>query len=203
MSPQQEQALAQQAQTGDREALGALWDALTPKLFGYLINVTRDRALAEDLLQTTWLHAINALPRFQPRGAGIRAWLFAIARNECRQHWRKSKREATFTDLAALERDQAGGHGSQGNYGNRRAGGRDNPQAGDERDTLQNKLLVEQILNLLSEDDRELLRLRYIADLSLNDIARVLNINFVAVRVRIHRALARARTAIIFKNHEH
>src|ERR1700690_2372444 len=93
MTPEQEHMLVNKAKTGDREALGALWDAITPKLFGYLINTTHDKALAEDILQTTWLKAIKALPNYQPRGVNISAWLFAIARNEFHQHWRKAQRE--------------------------------------------------------------------------------------------------------------
>ena len=171
MNPQQEQILVNKAQNGDKEALGRLWDELTPKLFGYLVNVTRNKPLAEDLLQSVWLKAIEALPRFVHRGAGISAWLFAIARNECKQHWRKTKYEQPLDDTVREEsRDDSG--------------------------EVQDRILVEQILALLSEDDRELLRLRYIADLPINDIGKILNINFVAVRVRLHRALARARAAL-------
>ena len=52
------------------------------------------------------------------------------------------------------------------------------------------------MLGLLSEEDRELIRLRYIADLPVRDIALILKLNFVTVRVRIHRAIARLRAAI-------
>ena len=76
----------------DKEALGRLWDETTPKLFGYLVNVTRNKALAEDLLQNTWLKAIEALPRYRDRGLRMSSWLFAIARNECLQHFRKAGR---------------------------------------------------------------------------------------------------------------
>jgi len=171
MNLQQEQELVLKAQAGDREALGALWDAFTPKLFGYLINTTRDKTLAEDLLQSTWLKAISALPQFKSRGVSLSAWLFAIARNECRQYWRKSSREETFNPA---QHDREVGNNQQ-----------------------DDNLLVGQILSKLSFDDREIIRLRYIADLSVNDIAKVLNINFVAVRVRLHRAIARARQALI------
>jgi len=167
----EEARLVRKAQQGDMTVLGMLWDAFTPKLFGYLVNVLRDRALAEDVLQATWLRAIEALPRFRFRGVSMSAWLFAIARNECRKHWRKSGLEIQF-DL--LQHDKA-----------------DDSSSG-----IPEHILAEQTLRLLSETDRELLRLRYIADLSLKDIALILNLNFVAVRVRIHRALGRARAIV-------
>jgi|SRR3989338_4316403 len=145
------------------------WDAVTPKLFGYLVNILHDKALAEDILQTTWLKAIEALPRFTARGAGFRAWLFAIARNECKQCWRKTNREIVFD---TQEHDIAVGSSAEAS------------------------ILAEQILTKLPEDDRELLRLRYIADLSMSEIAAILNINFIAVRVRVHRALKRAQAYV-------
>jgi RNA polymerase sigma-70 factor (ECF subfamily) len=164
-----EKLLVKQAQSGDREALGKLWDLITPKLFGYLINTLRDKQLAEDILQTTWLKAIKALHTFQSRGAGISPWLFAIAKNECKQHWRK--------EVKNLELDDATTNLASANY----------------QTNNNHLLLVEQVLNKLSEEDKELLRLRYIADLPPNDIAKILNINFVALRVRLHRAIKRAQ----------
>lgn len=162
--------LVQKAQGGDRQALGLLWDTLTPKLFGYLVNTLRDHSLAEDILQTTWLRAIEALISFKPRGIGFSAWLFAIARNECRQYWRKQNREIPFDPIR-------------------------HEQTSNDQKELENKISADQILNLLSEEDRELIRLRYLADLPVNEIALILKLNFVTVRVRIHRALARLRTA--------
>ena len=158
------------------DELAQSWNNITPKLFGYLVNVLRDKATAEDILQSTWMKALDALPRFRPRGAGLSAWLFAIARNECKQHWRHENREVPL-----------------------------NPEIHDIPDhpseSLQDSILIDQIFATMTEDDRELLRLRYITDLPLNDIARILDINFVTVRVRIHRALTRARTLAIANTH--
>jgi RNA polymerase sigma-70 factor (ECF subfamily) len=168
MDKAQELELVKKAQGGDRDALSELWDEITPKLFGYLINVTRDKVLAEDLLQSTWLKAMQALPQYQLRGIGISSWLFAIARNECRQNWRKNKEEIGIDPV-------------------------DHDQADKKTDTLQNEMLIDQLLSSLAPDDKELLRLRYIAGLDLKEIAKLLNINAIAARVRMHRAIARAR----------
>ena len=163
-----EKSLVIKAQAGDGEALGQLWNLITPKLFGYLINTLRDKLLAEDILQTTWLKAINSLHSFQIRNVGISPWLFAIAKNECKQHWRKEipsiELNSEIVDVTEVDNK-----------------------------TDENNILIEQIFNKLREEDRELLRLRYIADLTPNNIAKILNINFVAVRVRLHRAIKRAQ----------
>ena len=171
MNIEQELTLVKQAQNGSRQALGELWDAITPKLFGYLINTLRDKTLAEDILQATWLKATLALPKFEPRGIKFSAWLFAIARNECKLHWRKGFNEVSLDDNL-----------------------HDTPTP--QTNTTENSILVDQVLKKLSPEDRELIQLRYISDLPLNDIAKILNINFVAVRVRLHRALTKARATI-------
>ena len=61
-------------------------------------------------------------------------------------------------------------------------------------------IFIDQILTRFPEKDRELIRLHYIADLSLGDIAKLLKINPITVRVRMHRALSFAK--IIFKNQQ-
>ncbi len=156
--------------TQNKDQISALWDSITPKLFGYLVNILHDKDVAEDILQTTWLKAIEALPSFKGQASSFSSWIFAIARNECKQYWRKLGREVPF-DPQLHDR-----------------------QATDSKD--EDKILIGQIMAGLSQNDRELIRLRYIADLPMNDIARVLKINPIAVRVRMHRALSSAKNVL-------
>ncbi len=170
MQKEDERLLMHRARQGDRDALGTLWDALTPKLYGYLVNALRDKSVADDVLQQTWLKVITHLEQYTPARGRFGAWIFAIAHNECRQYWRAR----THVPLDAMTGAEA-------------------PQAEAPRDTA---LMLDAAMRLLSDDDRELLRLRYIADLSFRDLARALNISTIAARVRVHRALARARQHI-------
>jgi RNA polymerase sigma-70 factor (ECF subfamily) len=160
----------------NKNQVSALWDNITPKLFGYLVNTLHDKSLAEDVLQTTWLKALDNLESFGKHGENnFSAWLFAIARNECKQHWRKLGREIPFDPLL---------HDKQ------------------ETDSKQeDRILIDQILTHLSQSDREIIELRYISDLPLNNIAKILKINPVTARVRMHRALSSAK--IILKNQNH
>ena len=171
---EEELSCVARVQAGEREALNALWDSITPKLYGYLLNVARDSRLAEDFLQETWLKAITNLARFQARGVRFSAWLFAIARNVCREHWRKSRREVPIEELEERPINSV-------------TNGR----------SMEEKLLVDMMLPKISEEDREILRLRFIADLSYKEIACVMEISTVAARVRIHRAIGRARAILI------
>lgn len=170
MTIEEELSLAARAQTGDKEALGLLWDAITPKLYGYCMNVLRDKTLAEDVHQQTWLKAITNIHSFKPKGIRFSAWLFAIAHNECRQHWRSR----THEPLDIIEND--GAYSVAPSH--------------------ETHCMIENVLKKLPEKDREALQLRYIADLSFKEVARVLNISALTARVRVHRAIARARKFI-------
>jgi len=174
MSLEEELALVARAKAGEKEAMGILWSSITPKLYGYLVNVLREKSLAEDILQETWLKAISALPSFRPRGARFSAWLFAIAKNECRQYWRSHHQNIILEDG---EEETIPDHAAA-------------PAV------MQEKLLLDNVLEKLSKTDREILRLRYISDLSFKEIARVLELSVIVARVRAHRALGRARAVL-------
>jgi len=167
-----ELALVVRAQNGDRTALGELWDFITPKLHGYLVNTVRNPQLAEDLLQNTWLKAITAIHKFQPKGVRFSAWLFAIARNECRQHWRDHGQETSIEE-ADLEKI---------------------PETMTTHEKISEKIFLDTELNKLPEEHREILRLRYISEFSFKEIAQILSISTIAARVRVHRALGQMRT---------
>ncbi len=175
MTLSEETALVKRAKSGNKEALGLLFESLTPKLYGYLLNTLKDRPLAEDIVQQTWIKATTALPRFELRSIPFGAWLFAIAKNECRQHWRKHTPDS-------LEHIPESEHAVTTT----------------EQQTIEHHILIDQLLAKLSPEDQEILRLRYIADLSFEAIAAVATISSLTARVRLHRALKRAR--IILQN---
>jgi len=64
---------------GDEAAFAAVYDALAPRLYGYVLRQTRDRARAEDFVRQTMLHIHRARVRFIP-GAEVMPWALAVAR---------------------------------------------------------------------------------------------------------------------------
>jgi RNA polymerase sigma-70 factor (ECF subfamily) len=71
-------ALMQRYVDGDAAAFRALYALLAPKLLGYLAKMTRDRAIADDLLQQTFLKVHRARGAWV-RGADPTPWIYAIA----------------------------------------------------------------------------------------------------------------------------
>ncbi len=175
MHTKEELDLVALAKTGDKNAVSMLWDVITPKLYGYLVNMLKDKSLADDILQETWLKAITSLNKFEPRGIKFSAWLFAIARNECRQHWCRNGRTITLNEDEDLEKV---------------------PDNFITKENLTDKIFLDEILDKIPERDQEILRLRYLAEFSFKEIAQILSIPPITARLRVYRALSKARVAL-------
>ncbi|APR75278.1 RNA polymerase sigma factor RpoE [Minicystis rosea] len=80
---------------GDPRAFEALYDLLAPRLLGFLLRITRERAAAEDLTQQTLLHMHRARQSFV-RGSDVIPWAFAIARRLAIDARRRRRGEVLF-----------------------------------------------------------------------------------------------------------
>ena len=70
-------------------------------IYLYLLHLTHDKELSEDLTSETFLNAITALPRYKGK-ANVKTWLFSIARFKWYEHIRKNKLQITNQDLLEL-----------------------------------------------------------------------------------------------------
>jgi RNA polymerase sigma-70 factor (ECF subfamily) len=174
MTIKEELDLVVKAKTGDKNAVSMLWEVITPKLYGYLVNTLKDKSLADDILQETWLKAVTSLHKFEPQGVKFSAWLFAIARNECRQHWRRNNHEVV------LEEDES----------------ETTPDNLIVKENLIDAIFLNELLDKIPEKDQEILRLRFLAEFSFKEIAQILNIPPITARLRVYRALSKARANI-------
>ena len=141
-------------------------------LFGFLVYRTGDRALSEDLLADAFERALRARGRFDPRRASGKTWLYAIALNCLRDHARRRDAEAR-----ALERAAPG----------ETAAAADALAAVDDREQLMGALAA------LSDEEREAIALRFGADLTVPEIARVQGEKLTTVEGRVYRALRKLR----------
>lgn len=88
-----DRALVSAVAQGDQAALGALFDRFHRDVFRFVARLARGDSLVDDFVQTTFLEAHRAAPRF--RGdAAVKTWLFGIAANLVRQHARTEHRRA-------------------------------------------------------------------------------------------------------------
>jgi RNA polymerase sigma-70 factor (ECF subfamily) len=94
--------LLQASGAGDRAAFRRLYEATAPKLFGVVLRIVRNRPVAEEILQETYLRVWRNAGRYSPEAGRPMAWLAAIARNAAIDRIR-SERVAPSTDAAGEE----------------------------------------------------------------------------------------------------
>lgn len=82
-------------------------------LFKYALSRVRNHAMAEDLVQDTFIAALHAWTRFKG-GSSERSWLCGILKNKTLDHFRKLGRETSFTDLEFLSDECAEKFGPRG-----------------------------------------------------------------------------------------
>jgi RNA polymerase sigma-70 factor (ECF subfamily) len=80
MAREDERLLVAGLRAGETSAFDAVYDAYRPRIFAFLLRMTRSRTIAEDLLDETWLRLVRSAPRLLPDTL-IGPWLFTVARN--------------------------------------------------------------------------------------------------------------------------
>lgn len=146
-------------------------------LFAFLAYRTGDRVLAEDLLADTFERVLRARRRYDPRRGSAKTWIYSIALNLLRDHARRRTAEAR-----AVERRRSVAVPGEGESAPDQA-----LEEVEHRDTLGRALAG------LSEEEREAIALRFGADLSVPEIAKVTGERLTTVEGRVYRGLRKLR----------
>jgi RNA polymerase sigma factor (sigma-70 family) len=149
-----------------------LYEEHAEPLFGFLVYRTGDRALAEDVLADTFERVLRARRRFDPRRASEKTWVYSIAVNRLRDHYRRRAAEERAVERVAT------------------AAG---PEPGSELLQVEGRDLLSRGLATLSDEEREAVALRYGADLRAAEIAKLLGERLTTVEGRVYRALRKLR----------
>ncbi|HEU4404351.1 MAG TPA: RNA polymerase sigma factor [Polyangiaceae bacterium] len=168
---------------GDEGAFEVIYDELAPRLYGFLRRMLREGTLAEDALHQTFLQIHEARGRFAA-GAEVEPWAYAIARRVAIDALRRGRRERPAGAGEAL--------------GEALGEGRPNPFPDGEEAARAAELSrrLREELERLPPLQREALLLVRHEGLSLAQAAQVLGIQEGALRVRLHRAGDRLRSAL-------
>jgi RNA polymerase sigma-70 factor, ECF subfamily len=161
---------------GDRHAvLEGLMVRYRQKVMNLAVSIVRDQALAEDLSQTTFVKAWQALPRFDGRAA-MSTWLYTIARNTCLTAVARERRIVPLEDFAEVADDD----GDPMVFGTAHAGSETAGQAAAEYD-------VAQLLERLPEPYRRVVVLFYLEDRSCEEVGELLSMPTGTVKALLHR----------------
>jgi len=165
--------LVGEARAGDAWAFGELFDHFHLPVYRYVASRVRHPSDAEDLTQLVFVKALEALPRYETRGIPFGGWLFRLARNAVIDHVRTSHEHA---DLAqSVER----------------AG----TEAGPDELAVNRQEIeaVRSALSALTDDQRDVIALRFFAGLSAREAADAMGKQEGTIRGLQFRAIAALR----------
>ncbi|MBD0347586.1 MAG: RNA polymerase sigma factor [Thermoleophilia bacterium] len=153
----------------ERPSFAAVAAAHLDDVYRYLVYMTRDGNVAEDLTADTFERALRNWHRFDARRAGARTWLCQLARSTALDHFRAEERRRRREDRYARETTPADGESALPGL----------------------SPALERALAELSAAEREVIVLRIVLELDGDAAANVLGISRTACSTRLGRALQR------------
>ncbi len=171
-----EKQLVAQAQQGHREAIAALYGAHQARIYRY-IAYRAGRAAADDLTAEVFVAMVRHIGRYEERGRPFLAWLYAIAGNVVKMHFRNQNQ----TEYSPLEDELVDQGPAPADVADRRL--------------TQGRLLA--AMPALTPDQREVILLKFMEGFSNAEAAAVMGKTEGAIRVLQHRALSALRRALV------
>jgi RNA polymerase sigma-70 factor (ECF subfamily) len=170
-----ERMLIARCQAGDHVAFEEIVARYQPRLTFYVGKLVRDSGIVDDLLQDIWLDVFRSFGKLADPAA-FPAWIYRIARDRAYRQFRRP-REPT-----AVDADQLATPTDEASF---------SPEEIED---------VYECMDALTDEHREVLVLRFLEDMSYDDIAAVTSCNVGTVRSRLHYAKATLRAAINRRN---
>jgi len=176
-----ESEIVEKAKTDDA-AFEILYNHYFPKIYGYLFKRTGNHETAEDLVSTTFMKVFCNLKKYEFKGFSFGAWLYKIATNNLIDYYRKiGKRKEVDIEQVKEPVDTSAA-----------------PEKLAQRS--QERQIIQVVLAQLSDRYQKVLNLRYFAEMSNDEISKILEISVNNTRVLVHRSLKHFQK--IYKKYE-
>ncbi|MFL5893708.1 MAG: RNA polymerase sigma factor [Thermoleophilaceae bacterium] len=191
--------LVEAIKRGDEGAFAAMVDAYSPALLRMARMFVRDRAVAEEVVQDTWLAVLRGIDRFEGRSS-LRTWIIRILMNTAKTRARREARSIPFSaavraDEPTVDPDRFLGpdHKWPGGWW---LGPADWPTPEDELLSGETREVIEDAIEQLPAAQRSVITLRDIDGFPPDEVAEALGISDGNQRVLLHRARAKVRAAL-------
>ena len=170
-----DESLMRQVQQGVLAQMGLLFERYHGALYSFFVHTTRDRLASQDLVQDVFLRLIRYRQSYQPERP-FKPWLYQMARNVLYDHHKRKPppSDDAMPPLAA--------------------------PASDPLEQAEQQAQLQRALEHLPAEQRELLVLSHVSDLSYREIAQVYGITVNTARVRVFRALRALRSVYLQHN---
>jgi RNA polymerase sigma-70 factor, ECF subfamily len=176
-TPVSDEALVRRLRAGDDRAGDELAARHCASLMRYLQRLVRSDHLAEELHQQTWTSTLEHLDRFDTSssGGGFKAWLYRIATNKAHDLWRARGREKSVKQSLTLITEESG------------------PDASHRLEGAEAETSLRAAIESLPENQKQILLLRYYANLKFVEIAEMLGCPLNTALGRMHKAMIHLR----------
>lgn len=177
-----DEKLFPQIAEGNRDSFVRLYELTKDLVYAYSLSILRNRDDAEDAMQDTYLKIRSAAHLYKPMGHPV-AWIVTIARNVCLMQLREQRHTAWAppdenSDL------QAASAGTSCNV------------APDSFGDAEDRLVLSKMLELLSEEDRQIVVLHAVSGMKHREIAQIMHLPVSTVLSKYRRSLQKLRTAL-------
>ena len=155
----------------DQNAFRAFYESTKNSVYGYALSILKNKQNAEDVMQETYLKIRENAPFYQPQGKPM-AWVITIAKNLCFMKLREGVRAV---QLPAEESETV-----------------DFSEVSETED----RLVLEALMNRLSDGEREIVLLHAVSGLKHREIAKVLSLPLSTVLSKYSRAMKKLKTGL-------
>jgi RNA polymerase sigma-70 factor (ECF subfamily) len=171
-----EAELIRRAQQWDRAAITEIYERHQPQIYRYILYRVQDADLAGELTGEVFLRLVEHIPRFTYRGRPLLAWLYTIARNLIADTHRQARRiyPVPVEDLPPASR----------------------PEPFDPTEQWLTRQRLEQALAYLTEEQYEVILLRFVEGVDIESVARLLGKSVRAVKSLQYRGLRALRQVL-------
>jgi len=161
----------------DPEAFKHLFNKYYNAIFNYVLRRTCNSALAKDITANTFMNALDNIKKYRWRGISFSAWLYRIATNEIHRHYRREKRNTSLSpeQMAGIQGESSS----------------DQELLEAEQAFIKHEQFrrIHAAIASLKPKYQSAIMLRYFENLSIREIAQILNISDNTVKTHIRRGL--------------
>lgn len=198
-------ALVEALRRGDENAFTALVTRYQPALHRLALSYVHDAAVAQEVVQDTWLGVLRGIDQFEARAA-LKTWIFRILINRAKTSAAREGRQIPFSEVwdAADEVDEPAidpdrfwppeSAGQSGWWSTPPGEWSVSPE--DAALAMETRAYLERAVELLPDNQREVITLRDIEGLSSAEVCNLLHVTETNQRVLLHRARSRVRRAL-------
>ncbi len=171
---EQDKKLVQEAQQ-DPEKFAILYDKYFDQIYRYVYRRVNDKEMVQDLVSQTFYDALAHIKSFEWRGFPFSSWLYKIAHNNVLKWYREQGRmqKVSLDDIGELA----------------------DHDADQKRDASrkEKKLEVQQVIEQLEPEEREIIRLKFFEEVSNIEIAEIMGLSANHIGVKVYRTLKKVK----------